>query len=204
MTGFNQNLIYTCGMDEGSQDSHDIAIERAVPADARAIVVIRREAWLDAYPNPALGISKDDIRDRIEGEHGEFTRAAIQNWRKGLASEGDKNISFVARQGGEVKGFVGYRVENDVCRISTMYVEPGAQGMGIGTRLMQRALGWNEGNDLYLEVVTYNQKAIDFYQNFGFKKTDKLVVDENAQREGVKELPMIEMVLKEQLAQPQK
>ena len=48
-------------MNETEKNS-EVFVDIARPEDAEDICHIRDEAWIDAYPNPELGISKEDIR----------------------------------------------------------------------------------------------------------------------------------------------
>ena len=180
------------------QDSPTIIIDQATPSDVEDIVEIRKQGWLSAYPNEELGITEDDIRKRIEGEHGEVIRLAIERWREGLKTEtGLKRTSFVARLNGKVVGFTAPRITDDSQRrVGALYVLPEAQGSGVGTKLLQSAVDWHgRDNDIYLHVVSYNQKAIDFYEHFGFEKTGQEILDDHTIGDN-KVLPEIEMVLR--------
>lgn len=56
-----------------------------------------------------------------------------------------------------------------------MYVAPEAQGKGVGSKLMNQVLDWyGRDQDIYLEVVSYNQNAINFYKRFGFRRLTQL------------------------------
>lgn len=72
---------------------------------------------------------------------------------------------------------------------------PGYQRQGIGKRLMELGLKWlGNDRDIYVNVVSYNDKAIRFYEKFGFVKTGKKVTDEVAVLPSGKTLSEIEMV----------
>lgn len=76
-----------------------------------------------------------------------------------------------------------------------MYVLPDYQGQGIGSKLIDKALKWyGDDIDIYLEVISYNQKAIDFYKRFGFEITDTIVDDTIGLPDYIKVLPVTEMV----------
>jgi ribosomal protein S18 acetylase RimI-like enzyme len=178
-------------------DSQPLIIDRATPADAEGLVNVHGKAWIDTYPNEELGITPEAIRIRVEGEHGELLPEKVERWKKELTDEGDNRATFVARIDGNVTGFVISRYVDDQRQIAAMYVLPDAQGQGIGTKLMQKALEWwGRDEDVYLHVVSYNQHAIDFYERFGFNKTGAEVTSNIAPMSDGNYLPQTEMILK--------
>lgn len=181
-----------------NQDNQTISIKSASPDDAEIICDIRDKAWIEAYPNPELGITVKDIEINAKGLHGEFVPKRIA-WFKEKLSKNDENwICFVAQTNNVTVGFVVASTEDDGKKfINSIYIEPTFQGKGLGTMLMQRALDWlGNDEDVYLEVLSYNQNAIDFYKRSGFEKTDAVVPLEEGAPDYIKPLPQIEMVLK--------
>jgi ribosomal protein S18 acetylase RimI-like enzyme len=106
--------------------------------------------------------------------------------------------TYVAKVEGKVLGFTDpYVADLGRRMIGTMYVAPEAQGLGVGGKLMRhvlKVLGRDE--DIFLEVVAYNDKAIGFYKHFGFEKTDAVVPEEEGRPSYMKSIPQIEMVLR--------
>lgn len=180
------------------QDNQSVVIDRATVDDVEAIIEIKRQGWLTSYPNEALGITTEDIRRRVEGEHGEVIAEAIQRWREGVATEDSASrATFVARVDGGVAGFVAPRMLDGKRRVGALYVSPEVQGQGVGGKLLEKAIEWHgRDEDIYLHVVSYNHRAIDFYKRHSFEVTDTVVSDERAEQNGFKPLPEIEMVLK--------
>lgn len=176
-----------------------VTIERAVSGDAEAIFEIKRQGWLNTYPNEDLGISVEYIRGRVEGEYGERIPRNIERWRNKInITDGTKAI-FVARINGKVAGFVAPGFTDGQRRLGALYVLPEAQGKGIGGGLMRKALEWHGSDeDVYLVVASYNQNAIDFYKSFGFEETNRVVKDEGDVY-GNTQIPEIEMVRKADL-----
>lgn len=180
-------------------DKSSIVITRAKPEDAEVICDIRDRAWMGAYPNAQLGITEDDIRLNAQGRHGEFVPRRIAYLTEKLSRDDRTDITvYVAKVSGKVLGYAEPSIDEHGRRwINAMYVAPEAQGKGIGGALMRRlleVLGRDE--DIYLEVVRYNNKAIGFYEHFGFQKTDTVVPEEEGRPAYMKTLPQVEMVLR--------
>lgn len=130
--------------------------------------------------------------------HGEFVPRRIAYFKEKLA-ETDRadGATFVSKVNGKVVGYVDSSIEEGRRRIGAIYVEPEAQGKGVGSKLLQQPLEWRgRGEDIFLEVVAYNQNAINFYERFGFVKTDTKVPEEPNRPDYMKTLPQIEMVLR--------
>ena len=72
-------------------------------------------------------------------------------------------------------GFIGYFKNNDNYEITTLYVLPKYQWLGIGTKLMktslQDILDSHINPQFCLWVLESNVAAIDFYKKFGFVYT---------------------------------
>lgn len=79
---------------------------------------------------------------------------------------------YLALEGEKVLGFVGFLPNN----LEFVYVSPDAQGQGVGSQLIEKALNEMD-RPVQLEVFTHNQRAKKLYENFGFK-TLKTITDE--------------------------
>jgi len=180
-------------------DKLPVEIERAVPSDAETICGIRDRAWVEAYPNEELGITAEDIKLNAQGRNGEFVPRRIAYLKEELSKDdGNGLTTYVAKVDGKVVGYIDPRIdEQNHHRIGAIYVSPEAQGMGIGGRLMSKVLGlYGREHDIFLEVVSYNQNAIDFYERFGFERTETVVPEEEGRPAYMKSLPQAEMVLR--------
>ncbi len=173
-----------------------ISITEAVPEDAEAIHHVRAATWLATYPNHEYGITKKAIRLRVEGEHGELIVPSIVAWKKQIEAAGETTQPYVARLNGKVVGFGGPMIVDGVRWVGALYVLPEAQGMGIGSKLMQRILDWHgDDQDIFLAVAEYNTKSMGFYKKFGFQPTGKKLKDISAIQSGHVQIPEIELIL---------
>lgn len=132
-------------------------IRRATPADAAAIgrvfVAARDEmAYLPRIP--------DDDRPQLGGWF--LERADL----------------WVDERAGRVAGFVGL----DEGEVTHLYVDPSAQGAGIGTGLLQHAISLSDGR-LWLWVFQRNEGARRLYERHGFRLVELTDGAGNMERE---------------------
>jgi len=172
-------------------------VQPASPEDAAGVFDVQRQTWIDTYPNEEAGITEQDVRNRVEGEHGELVADKIAWWRKGIETSGENRAIFVVKDEDKVVGFVAPGIMDGQRRIGAIYVLPEAQGKGLGRKLLDKAIDWHgRDEDIYLHVASYNENAIGFYEKNGFEKTGRDIEDLDARERGVVEIPEIEMVLK--------
>ena len=110
--------------------------------------------------------------------------AAVAQERDGIATEPPVDIeeravrfarsvaeSVVAVAGGRIVGTLHVSVSRHGCGELGMLVERDWRGHGIGSALLQAAIGWARGRGLHklcLEVFPHNTAAIGLYRKFGF------------------------------------
>lgn len=144
--------------------------------DASSIGFIQSQTWLVNYPNLEVGITREDIEEKVK------------EWNNG----GDERIkrlikrpnayTLVAKKDEKVVGFVSALKEEDENIIESMHILPEFQRQGIGTKLLKSALDWL-GNEkrIVIDVVSYNKNAQRLYERFGFiviegKKSEDIVL----------------------------
>lgn len=99
-----------------------------------------------------------------------------------------KDLVFVAVRGEEVLGYSCYlyydRGHKFDSELMSLYIKPGFQGQGIGTRLMKetmKELREHDKNNMIVWCIWNNTNAIRFYEKMGGKKIiekDALIGDE--------------------------
>jgi ribosomal protein S18 acetylase RimI-like enzyme len=189
-------------MDEKEKNheiKNEVTIEFAGPEDAETICNIRDEAWIDAYPNPELGISAEQIELNARGPENRFLINRVRHLKQELAEPQSRDYPlFVAKQNGKVIGFVNPETDEKGHKtISQIYIDPKYQSKGLGSLLLRKAVNaLGTDSDIYLEVVGYNQKAINFYEKFGFVKTNNPVEQDPHMPSYMVDLPAVQMVLK--------
>lgn len=143
-----------------------------------------------------LGITKEDIELKFSKDNTAEGRKQIEEWKKRYSDDNERR--WVAKNENQIVGFCVAGKEKGGNRIYAIYVLPDFQGAGRGKELLQKSLNWLGGEkDVYVNVASYNTKAIKFYKRFGFVKTGRVVHSEGVDSlPSGKIIPEIEMVKK--------
>ena len=165
------------------------------PQDAEGIQTVYVETWLDTYPNAEAGITRGDI-EAMFGDA--FTEDTLQKRRAALARPPeDGKLFLIAKDGEKVVGLCGLTKQQGFNKLGSIYVLPEYQGKGIGKKLWEAVvLFMDKEKDTIVQVATYNEKAIAFYEKLGFADTGKRFSDEKWKMKSGMVIPEMEMVLK--------
>lgn len=172
----------------------EIQISEPKPEDALGMNTLLYKTWLATYPNEKLGITVEDIEERLkETISEEFT----SRFKKVLENIPANQKRVVAKDGELIVG-LSTMVRNETNnQLRTVYVLPEYQGKGIGTQL------WNAVKDFIdptketiVQVADYNEQAIKFYEKLGFVDTGKRFKDDKWKMKSGAYIPEMEMVLK--------
>lgn len=138
--------------------------------DAPALAHTLLSAWLETYPNPDAGIDQVWIRAQRSDV---VTSAGIAQWREFIEEverRPARRFCRVVRHRDEVVGFLcGSR--DEAISLGPMYLLQRAQGRGMGRQLMAAFLAWADDAPIRLWVTAYNERAISFYEEYGFEDT---------------------------------
>jgi ribosomal protein S18 acetylase RimI-like enzyme len=148
-----------------------VAVGIARPRDASSLGAFFREAWKEAGTD-SLGFTGATKRDIEE-------IASVGFLTKRL---GDPSVRFVvAKRGGKMLGFASIRkLEGEKAELSGVIVRESETGMGVGTRLVHRAIKEAIGLRVAKMVVkteVLNERAIRFYAKNGFVVKGKSAVN---------------------------
>lgn len=142
-------------------------IRSAEPRDVMGILTVRKETWINTYPNQELGITTQDL-ESINF----FDESSIASWQDLTSNPDPKRKVLVAESEEKVVGYLFLKQGKMQNKILGYYVLPSYQGKGIGTQMMQQGLKWLDPNkETYLEVAPYSEAAIKQYERFGFEKS---------------------------------
>ncbi len=147
------------------KDGRSAIIRPAVPGDAEGItalvnVVGAEERWI--------------LRDRA-------TWTLDQERATLAAADGSRSVFFVAEVAGRISGLLniacGQWPKNEHVAEFGMSCLPDCRGQGLGTALLQAALGWARSagvRKVTLEVFATNAPAIRLYRKLGFEEEGRL------------------------------
>jgi len=145
-------------------------IRKATVDDTEAIRRMHAASWLATYPNDEHGVPYDWVKEYTDNwltpEHLEKSKIYF-----GKAMDDPNGFYRVAESDGEIVGFVHAATNEDESKeLKAIYTRPDMFGSGLGHQLMQSAAEWIGEAQANLEVAVYNQRAICFYEKYGFRK----------------------------------
>ena len=135
--------------------------------DAFGVAQVHVRSWQGAY----AGLMDAEFLERLSVDE-----RAIR-WRDILQKA--ESQTFVARQGASIVGFVSFGkcrdegAPEEQGEIWALYAQPEVWGQGVGRTLLERAMqelrfrGY-VGTSLW--VLSRNERAVRFYEAFGFKR----------------------------------
>ena len=143
--------------------------------DAAALGALGRQTFIDTFvtgfgiPYPA-----DDLEAFLDASFSpEATRQKLQESGSGwwVAESQDGQLLAFANTGPNTLPHPDGRASH--AELRRLYVSRGAQGMGLGTKLLALALEWMEAHTdgpLWIGVWSGNEKAQKLYAAYGFEK----------------------------------
>ena len=123
----------------------DLIIRRAEPADAAAVAAVYLRAFDAAMPTVRRAHTDDEVRDWV-------SHVLVPAGHVLVADRGTGVIAMMALSPGW---------------IDQLYVDPGSQRSGVGTRLVDRAKTQHRSG-LQLWTFQVNRPAQQFYERHGF------------------------------------
>ncbi|MFG2923259.1 GNAT family N-acetyltransferase [Streptomyces sp. NPDC048305] len=145
-------------------------IESPRADDAASMGPLQLRVWLQTYPCADAEIDEIWIREQRGFS---ATTEGIAPWREFIQAVGrqlDLLFCRVVRSGRDIVGFLCGR-QDEVVTLGPMHLLDEAQGRGTGGRLMDEFLTWAGNAPIRLWGTDYNERAIRFYQRYGFKAT---------------------------------
>lgn len=164
------------GNDPKQEIEHQSEFEIRPPVDGDEVGIgpMQVQAWREAYLHPEIGVTDDAIQDAIAfvaTEDGD-------NHRKGVFMEtrekpNDVLYRVVKDRRGKVVGFMHAMKHETTNELGGIYLLNVVKGKGIGDKLMAEFLDWiDKTKPTTLQVIAFNDRALLFYQKYGFSKTD--------------------------------
>ncbi len=144
-------------------------LRAATPADALRLSVLATQVWLDTY-----------CRDGVDESLAREVRhsCGLEAFEQGLGDEGRQHF-LAEREGGLVQAFAELMPHQTPplpgsapgAEVVRLYVQPSAQGQGLGARLLEAAFDWartQQQGHVWLTVWSGNDRAKRFYARQGF------------------------------------
>lgn len=145
-------------------------IHLAQPNDAEEVYELFKTTWLDTYVNEEYDISEDDILSKYPRDKRQETIKKYKKFYKIMNNNPERfetNV-FIYKEDEKIKGLVSINKKEPI-EIGAVYILPESQGQGIGKSLMEFALNKIGDQEISIKVASYNNRAIEFYKNFGFE-----------------------------------
>ncbi|AFZ74880.1 GNAT family N-acetyltransferase [Natronobacterium gregoryi] len=157
----------------------DRTIRRATADDISGIQRVVANSWRDAYD----GLISEEQLVELTDRPAEFYPE--ERFQRKLNDE--ELLFFVALAGDEVAGLINFCwgednthefVESDGCQIRSLYLDPRFWREGIGTSLFEtgREAIPGEIDELFVEVLSANERGRAFYESIGFTQIDHRTV----------------------------
>jgi len=148
-----------------------IRLQQATPGDAKVIAAVGRESFLETFASSFD--KKEDLTNYINRTYD------TEKIRRSISK--NCNIFLMALAGTEIAGFGKMKNPAPNAKIAgsrqacveKLYLSRRYQGRGAGALLMSEVLrlARDAGSDsLWLDVLITNERAIAFYEQFGFQK----------------------------------
>lgn len=138
--------------------------------DIEPATAMRLQSWLDTYVNEDLGVTADWIEKRNRMQLSEELKTSrrerfIKDKQSGILH------AWVAKDAdGKIIGSTTpFRDEDGTWQLGSLYVDKTWHGTGVGSELMRKVVDTLRGQDIYLGVVSYNERAKAFYRKWGFE-----------------------------------
>ncbi|MCL9782705.1 GNAT family N-acetyltransferase [Vibrio sp. S4M6] len=149
-------------------------VRSATVADIDEILELNRQIGQYHYDNAP------DVFVSPSAEEKEFLLQAVLD---------EKRLFSVAVDEKHVVGFISAKIDinesipflskQPICRIGTIVVDENCRSKGIGKHLMDHCYSWAQENKAYqvrLEVMSFNSRAMSFYQSLGFQPQSEIWV----------------------------
>ncbi|MEI7480486.1 MAG: GNAT family N-acetyltransferase [bacterium] len=168
------------------KEKNELIIEAFSIEDTFEIQRIIQEASRSVYVQG--GKTQEEIEKEVTSA---LSEENIKKVRESLSTLTENEKIVVAKVDGKIAGFVYIEKGEEKNILQAAFVLPQFQGKGIATKLWNNVKDFlNPKVDTYLDVISSNTNAINFYKKIGFVETGEVSAG--------RLLPEMKMVLKSQ------
>jgi len=159
---------------ENQMEKNKFAITPPKEGDDVLVGLAHKQAWLETYFDPDNGITENEIENLI----GHVAEESGAEYRRNVFKEAELNpdkilYKVIRSDDGRVVGFMHCFKDEKYNQLGGLYILNEVKGQGVGDRLMQEFLDWSDkSKPCHLGVFATNERAIRFYEKYGFQKID--------------------------------
>lgn len=147
-------------------------IEPPTLGDEGAIGAMHVRSWKESYVTPASGLTPETV-DELIGHYATDIDFRKNTLTEALSSPEKVFYRVIKNKEHAVVGFFHGSKHETHTELDGVYLLNEVKGAGIGGDLMEAFLAWaDKDKPCHLIVFSFNQRAIDFYHRYGFRKTD--------------------------------
>ena len=163
-------------MSQVSYQNRRFEIQRATLDDVTGIGEVHLQAWIETYPNEEYGVDEDWIKSEfnflvLDGQNEQGRDNGIPFRTKVINNLNEDTLYEVVKdENGKVQGFMHVDRTDDIVNLNAIYLTNSLKGTGVAHKLMEHADVFTGNLPMKLQVVAYNDRAIKFYEKYGFKK----------------------------------
>lgn len=155
----------------------EIEISLVTSEDAGGITAVEYRAQRALHQRESVNTEGIPTAQDIEADYEqslmpESVKRREEQWKE--LPDNPNQRYFVAKQNGKIIGYCIVDKYDNINQINGIYIDPDAQGQGLGKKFWQEALQFfDPEKDTVVMVLPYNSQAISYYQSLGFQETGK-------------------------------
>lgn len=161
-------------MSHEALNNNPYRIEPASMDDVVGVGEAHLQSWLETYPNQEYGVTEDWIKSEFgfltkEGFKEDGEPNGIEFRKRTIEELDDRSLYEVVKdENGKVQGFLHAHRTPTRASLNAIYLTDELKGKGVAREFMDHLLQFADGLPVDLEVISYNERAIRFYEKYGF------------------------------------
>lgn len=148
----------------------NVTISLVTLDDVAGYRAVQARGWMDTYPNEERGVPEAQVKETVESW---MTPQALLDSKervKKMLEDSEHNFLYVAKDGDKVVGMGCSTKNEDNQRLEALYVDKEYRSTGVAQALTDQILSHLDlTKPIKLETVAYNDRAIHFYEKYGFE-----------------------------------